>query len=115
MYIVGIIAAQLNREIVCEECRHMVQMMNSTISRMEYGSAPTQAEADSIAMNNARKELIELLRDSVAPNANGIISATAAVCMTGSLHREILSTKHFFVRHTRKSLHISRNGYRKTV
>lgn len=66
MYIVGIIAAQLNREIVCEECGHMVQMMDSTISRMEYGSAPTQAEADSIAMNNARKELIEPLRDSVA-------------------------------------------------
>lgn len=60
------LAAQQNREVVCEECEQMVQMTDSIISRMGYGCAPTQAEADSMAMSNARRELIELLRDSVA-------------------------------------------------
>lgn len=60
------LAAQQSREVVCEECEQMVQMTDSTISRMGYGCAPMQAEADSMAMSNARRELIELLRDSVA-------------------------------------------------
>ena len=60
------LAAQQSRDVVCEACEQMVQMTDSTISRMGYGCAPTQAEADSMAMSNARRELIELLRDSVA-------------------------------------------------
>lgn len=64
------LGARQNRMVVCEECRQMVQMTDSTISRMGYGNAPTQAEADSIAMKNARKELVKLLRDSVAAICN---------------------------------------------
>lgn len=60
------LAAQQSREVVCEECEQMVQMTDSTISCMGYRCAPAQAEADSMAMSNARRELIELLRDSVA-------------------------------------------------
>ena len=41
-------------------------MTDSTISRIGYGCASTQAEADSMAMSYARRELVELLRDSVA-------------------------------------------------
>lgn len=60
------IYAQQSREAVCEACEQTALMTDSTICRSGYGCAQTQAEADSIAMNNARVELVNLLRDSIA-------------------------------------------------
>ncbi len=60
------IMAQQSRDVVCEACEQTALMTDSTISRMGYGSAATQQEADSIAMSNARGELVNLLRDSIA-------------------------------------------------
>lgn len=55
-----------SREVVCEACEQAVQMTDSTISRIGNGCAATQQEADSIAFRNARAELVNLLRDSIA-------------------------------------------------
>ena len=60
------IMAQQSREAVCEACEQTALMTDSTICRSGYGCAQTQAEADSIAMSNARGELVNLLRDSIA-------------------------------------------------
>ena len=60
------LVAQQSREAVCEACEQTALMTDSTICRSGHGCAQTQAEADSIAMSNARGELVNLLRDSIA-------------------------------------------------
>ncbi len=58
--------------------------------------------------SNRRKPTSEpnISQKAVALNANGIISATAVVCMTDSFHRGILDIKHSSAPPTRRYLHI---------
>lgn len=92
------IVAQQSRETVCEACEQAVLETDSTICRLGYGCGKTPAEADSIAMSNARGELVNLLRDSVAAICYkvAVVRNAEEEYLEYQLFRDKAGTKRFF-------------------